>query len=202
MSRTLPDPLPEVALAVERLVEEASFADGPEEALWTFTRAVPSLFGRENEVYGRADAAGVEVMTACTAFLLTPDRRFHLITAPVNFLPEQYHEKVSIDLGHPAHVARTRHPLLLKNTAHHTSFVKILQTFRAGSSMFAPLLWAGDYLGVLIAASTRHESFREADLLGLRVMAAAATATFIAKGGPAWLEGLDLSGLPERHHGT
>ena len=183
-------------LAIERITREASFADGPEEALWTITRALPSLMAETNAAV-RPDPRGSG--TAAAAFMLTPDERFHLTTAPVNFGPGQRHEKVALALGHPGHVARTRHALLLHDTAHHESFVRILQTFRAKSAMFAPLLWDEDYLGVLICASSVPGTFSEADLSVHKAFASVASALWIAKDGPNWLTTLDYDALPERH---
>lgn len=198
-----PSPNANALLALQRIVTEASFADGPEEALWVVTRTLPSLLGtRPPQANVGTGDDGARPRGAATAFMLTPDERFHLITAPVNFLPEQYHEKVAIELGHPAHVARTRHPLLLRNTTHHESFVKILQTFRAGSAMFAPMTWGQNYLGVLICACSVPETFTEQDLAAHQAFAAAAAALWMAHDGPAWLRSIDYSGLPERHQGT
>lgn len=69
-------------LAIERVSREASFAESAEDALWVITRTLPSLF------VGSAPAgvsAATPVETACVAFMLTPDKKFHMITAPVNF---------------------------------------------------------------------------------------------------------------------
>ena len=186
-------------LAVERITREASFAAGPEEALWTITRTLPSLIAGANAA-DRQDTHG-NGTTAATAFMLTPDKQFHLTTAPVNFGPDQRHEKVAIDLGHPGHVARTRHALLLRNTAHHESFVRILKTFRAKSALFAPLIWDEDYLGVLLCASSVPETFSEADLSVHKAFASVAATLWIAKDGPDWLATLDYDALPERHQG-
>ena len=119
----------------------------------------------------------------------------------MNFGPDQLYEKVAIDLGHPGHVARTRHALLLRNTGHHESFVRILKTFRAKSALFGPMMWGQDYLGVLICASSVPETFSEADLGMHKAFASVATALWVAKGGPGWLATLDYDSLPERYRG-
>ena len=64
--------------------------------------------------------------------------------------------------------------------------------------MFAPLLWRGDYLGVMICANAARGTFGERDLVGLQALAALGSACFVAQGGAAWLAGLDLSGRPVR----
>lgn len=191
----------DLVLALGRLGAEANGAAGPEEALWCLTRAAPALLGDPGAAL-RPDAfreeAAPAVRGACAVFLRMPDGRHHLVAAPVNFPPEQYHERVAIGLGHPGKVAHTKRPLLLHDTALHQGFVKILQSFRAGSSMFAPLLWRGDYLGVMICANAARGTFGERDLVGLQALAALGSACFVAQGGMAWLAGLDLTGRPVR----
>ena len=194
----------EALLGLARVASEVCHAEGPEEALWCITRAAPALLG-DPAAAGALNAfreAAPAVTGAAVAFMRTPDARHHMITAPVNFLPEQYHELVDIGLGHPGEVARTLQPMLLRDTTLHSGFVKILQTFRAGSSMFAPLTWHGQYLGVLICANAARNTFGEADLVTHRALAALAAATWIAQGGPAWMQGLDFSALPVRSTAT
>ena len=195
----------DMTLAFARVAAEGAAAPGPEEALFAITRSVPALLG--NPAAALRPGAFREdpppaIGAAAAVFLRTPDGRHHLVTAPVNFAPEQHHELVAIELGHPGHVAKTRQPMLLHDTALHASFVKILQTFRAGSSMFAPLLWRGDYLGVLICAHAARGSFSESDLAGLQAFAGLGAALFVAQGGPGWLAAMDLTGRPARSVGS
>jgi len=192
-------------LAFARVAAEGAAAPGPEEALWAITRTVPALLGDPAAAL-RPNAFREEpaprIGAAATVFLRMPDGRHHLISAPVNFAPSQHHELVAIELGHPGHVAKTRQPMLLHDTALHASFVKILQSFRAGSSMFAPLLWQGEYLGVLICANAARGTYAEADLAALQGFAGLAAALFMAHGGPGWLAGMDVSGRPVRSVGS
>ena len=192
-------------LALSRITADASTAAGPEEALWCFTRNIPALLGDASAAtYPGAfrDTGPLIATTAAAAFMRTPDGRHHLITAPVNFLPEQHHELVNIELGHPGEVAHSCRPLLLRDTTLHTSFVKILQTFKAGSTVFAPLLWKGKYLGVLICANAARKTFSDRDLMIHQTFAHVAAACWIAQGGPAWMQGLDMSAFPVRNTGT
>lgn len=191
----------EVVAALARVASAASAAEGPEAALWCVTHTLPALLGDPTAAMrpnAFRDAPPPVVGTAAAAFLRTPDGLHHLVAAPVNFAPEQHHELVDITLGHPAEVARTRRPLLLRDTALHGGFVKILQSFRAGSSMFAPLLWRGEYLGVLICANAARCTYGEHDLLAHQAFAGLAAACFVAQGGPEWLVELDLRALPRR----
>jgi hypothetical protein len=190
-------------LALERVAGDAAIAHGAEEALWCVTRTLPSLLGNASAAE-RPEALreGTMPASAATAFMVTPDRQHHLITAPVNFRPEQHHERVAITLGHPGVVAATRRGIMLADTAHHESFVKILQTFRAGSAMQVPMLWNGEYLGVLICANAARGTFEEIDFRAMQMFAGLAAALWMAHDGPAWLTTLDYDKLPLRTAGT
>jgi hypothetical protein len=83
---------------------------------------------------------GAAAASATTVFLVTPDRQFHIIAAPVNFQPEQYHERVPITLGHPGHVAATRRGAMLADTPP-PELRQDSATFRAASAIQVPLLW-------------------------------------------------------------
>jgi hypothetical protein len=186
-------------LALERVAGDAAIARDAEEALWCVTRTLPSLLG-DATAAARPGALpdGAVPARAATAFMVTPDRKHHLITAPVNFRPEQHHELVAITLGHPGVVAATRRGIMLADTSHHESFVKILQTFRAGSAMQVPMLWQGEYLGVLICANAARGAFAEVDFRALHAFANLAAALWMAHGGPGWLRSLDYTKLPVR----
>lgn len=167
---------------------EASKAAGPEEALWTITKALPQLLGdRESHLQPGNLKEGEKQQFACCCFVVTPDRQHNLLVAPVNFGTKQRHMKIGIDLGHPAHVVKTRQPMLLANTDTHKSFVKILETFRAGSAVFAPLMWGEEALGVIICASQARHTFNEVDLEAHIAFSHLAAAQWMAHAGPAYL---------------
>ena len=190
-------------LALERVAGDAAIARGAEEALWCVTRTLPSLLGDAAAATRPGGLPDATVpASAAAAFMVTPDRKHHLITAPVNFRPEQHHELVAITLGHPGMVAATRRGIMLADTSHHESFVKILQTFRAGSAMQVPMLWQGEYLGVLICANAARGAFAEVDFRALHAFANLAAALWMAHDGQGWLRSLEYSELPVRTEGT
>jgi len=185
--------------ALERVAGDAAIAENAEAALWCITRTLPSLLG-DPEVARRPGALpeGTLPGSAATVFLVTPDRQFHIVAAPVNFQPEQYHERIPIALGHPGQVAATRRGVMLADTSHHQSFVKILQTFRAASAMQVPVLWKGDYLGVLICANASRGAYEEIDYRACETFARLAAALWMAHDGPKWLTTIDYDRLPVR----
>ncbi len=166
----------------------AGAAAGPEEALWVITNTLPALLGdRESHLTPGNLKDGEKQQFACCCFVVTPDRRHNLLVAPVNFRPHQRHQKIDIALGHPGHVVATKEPMLLANTDTHKSFVKILETFRAGSAVFAPLMWGADALGVIVCASQARNTFNQTDLAAHVAFSHLAAAQWMAHAGPAYL---------------
>ena len=170
--------------ALGRAAAAANSAAGPEEALQVITEALPRLLGdRQSHLQPGNLKAGEKQQFACCCFVVTPARESQLLVAPVNFLPEQRHTRIGIDLGHPGHVLKTKRPLLLANTDEHKSFVKILLTFRAGSAVFAPLLWKGDAIGVIVCAAQARYTMTDADLEVHIAFSHLAAAALMAHGG-------------------
>jgi hypothetical protein len=169
----------------------ATAAAGPEEALWTITETLPKLLGdREAHLVPGNLKPGERQQFACGCFMVTPDRRSMLLAAPVNFGPRQRHTKIDIGLGHPGQVLATKQPMLLTNTDAHRSFVKILETFRAGSAVFAPLLWKGEAFGVLVCAAQARHTMGEPDLEVHVAFSHLAAAQWVAHGGADYLRRL------------
>jgi hypothetical protein len=167
----------------------ASAAAGPEEALWVITNALPEVLGdRKSHLQAGNLKDGEQQQFACCCFVVTPDRKYNLLVAPVNFGPGQRHMKIGIELGHPGHVVKTKQPMLLANTDEHKSFVKILETFRAGSAVFAPLMWGTEPLGVIVCASQARNTFSEADLEVHIAFSHLAAAQWMAHAGPVYLK--------------
>lgn len=120
-------------------------------------------------------------------FVVTPDEAWHMLVGNVGFPAEQRRLMIPIDGGHPAHVRDTRAPLLLANTDEHGDFKQYLKTSRMGSSIYAPMLWKGRFVGQLIMASQARNTFSRQDLDMLRALAVQATSLWMAMDGPAWL---------------
>ena len=99
----------EAMLALSRVAVEAAGADSPEDALWSITRTLPALLGDRSAALAPnafRDDPPPAITSACAVFLRMPDAKNHLISAPVNFPAEQYHELVDITLGQALHIPR------------------------------------------------------------------------------------------------
>ena len=181
----------EAIRALRQAGAEANAAAGPEEAIRVITETLPRVLGdRESHLQSGNLKEGEKQQFACGCFVVTPDGKFNLLVAPVNFGPAQRHMKIDITLGHPGSVVKNKQPLLLANTDTHKSFVKILETFRAGSAVFAPLIWGRDAVGVIICASQARNTFSEADLEVHVAFSHLAAALWMAHRGPVYLDKL------------
>ena len=181
----------EALRALIRAGNEAGKSEGPEEALWAVTRTVHALLGdREAHLQPGNLREGEKQQFAAGCFMVMPDRKTNVLVAPVNFGPQQRHMRIPHDLGHPGHVIATKTPMLLTNTDEHRSFIKILETFRAGSPVFAPIMWNGEALGVLICAAQGRNTMSEADLEVNVAFSHLAAAQWMAHGGPKYLSSL------------
>jgi hypothetical protein len=127
-------------------------------------------------------------------FLVTPDRRRHLLVAEHGFPPEQHRLAFPLDTGHPGWVVRNRSALVIPNTDENADFKQILKTARMGSALYAPLFWRGEILGQLLTAAQARNSFGPADLDELVALAHFASAYYMASGGPDFLRALASHG--------
>jgi GAF domain-containing protein len=162
----------------------ASSATGPEEAVGMITREATELLG-DREAWKQTGnlKSGEKNQYACGCFFLLPGGEKQVLLAPQNYGPDQNHMIIATNIGHPGWVIANRKPLLLANTDDHGSFVKILQTFRAGSAMYSPIVWNNEFLGQMICASQARNTFSEFDLAVHVALAQTAAALWMAKGG-------------------
>jgi hypothetical protein len=171
---------------------EACDAPGPEAAMHALARGCFETLGdREAHLRPGALKPGERQYFVAGSFFVTPDRRHHMLVGSLGFPPEQQRLMVPIDGGHPGWVYAHRSTLLLANTDEHDGFRQYLKTSRMGSSIFAPILWQGEFVGQLIMAAQARWTMRPVDLAILVACARIAAGCWIAQGGPAWLAAND-----------
>lgn len=182
----------EAVRVLGEVARQAAGAADAEEALQHVTHALSNLLGdREAHLRPGNLKPGESQQFACGAFFLTPDGKHNLLIAPVNYHPEQKHQKVDSTLGHPGWMVKNQKPLLLANTDLDSGFVKILRTFRAGSVCYAPIKLGDTYHGQIICAAQGRNTMREDDLAVHALFCHFAAVLWVAKGGPAYLEKVD-----------
>jgi hypothetical protein len=166
----------------------AANADGPEAAIHALASAYHGVLGdRDAHLAPGALKPGERQYFVAGGFFVTPDARYHMLVGSVNFPPEQQRLMVPIDGGHPGWVYANRSTLILKNTDEHGAFRQYLKTSRMGSTIFAPIIWQGAFLGQMIMAAQARYTMRDEDLAVLVMAARIATGLWVAHGGPAWL---------------
>jgi GAF domain-containing protein len=177
--------------ALGEAMRAATRASDPEAALRELTTRTPALLG-DPHASRRPGALkpGEHQFSVSGLFMLTPGGQQNLLIADVGFPPEQHRLRIDVRLGHPGWVAKHQRPLILANTDEDPAFTQILTTARMGSALFAPVMWQGEFLGQLILASQARNTYAPIDLDILGVFAEAATALWIAHGGPAFLRTL------------
>jgi hypothetical protein len=168
--------------------EAALNAPGPEAAIHALARACYDLLG-DRGAHLKPDALkpGERQYFIAGSFFVTPDKRYHMLVGNVNFPPEQERLMVPIDGGHPGWVYAHRSKLILKNTDEHGAFRQYLKTSRMGSTIFAPVVWQGAFLGQIVMAAQARYTMRDEDLAVLVACARIAAGAWVGHGGPAWL---------------
>jgi hypothetical protein len=163
-------------------------APGPEAAMRALAQGCFDLLG-DRDAASRPGALkpGERDYHVAGSFFVTPDRRHHMLVGSIGFPADQQRLMVPIDGGHPGWVFANRSKLLLANTDEHQGFRQYLKTSRMGSTIFAPILWRGEFLGQLIMAAQARGAMRPVDLAVLVACAQIAAGAWIAHGGPEWL---------------
>jgi signal transduction protein with GAF and PtsI domain len=167
---------------------EAAAAPELEAALLALTALAQDTLGDPEAVLRPGALRGGERdYRVAGVFLITPDRRYNMLTANVGFPPEQRRLAIPIEWNHPGEVVRTGRALLLENTEEHPSFRQFLRTSRMGSSIYAPVRAGGAMVGQIVAAAQVRWTYGAADLTRLELLAALAGEVWAAQNGAAWL---------------
>lgn len=169
---------------------EASGAADPEAALAVIGRLACEVLG-DPEAASRPGALkpGESNFSIAGYFIVRPGRRDMLLVAEIGWPPEQHRLIIDIDEGRPGSVVAGARPLVLPNTDQDGTFTQILSSARMGSSLYAPLVWQGEVLGLITVASQARYTYSADDLPLLEVAAAHAAALWVALGGgPGFLE--------------
>lgn len=176
---------------LSRVSADASQASGPEAAMEVITAAAVSNLGyREAATDRKGLQEGETDQYACGMFFVLPSGDEQILIAPQNYGKEQTHMILATDVGHPGWVIKTKQSLLLENTDDHSGFVKILQTFRGGSVVYAPIVWNDIMFGQIICAAQARNVMEADDLRVLNALAAIAGSIWMAHDGPKSLSSI------------
>lgn len=177
------DPLDFVAAAGREAVQ----ASDAEAAIHAIMRRASELGDPDAHTRPGALDPGQTQFYVSGGFMITPDRDYLMLVGNTGFPAEQRRLMVPIDGGNPGWVVANRKSLVLPNTDEVTTFRQYLKTSRMGSALYAPLLWEGEILGLILVAAQARNTLSGADLAILDALAPLAAASWVAKGGPAWM---------------
>jgi GAF domain-containing protein len=177
------DPLDYIAAAGH----EANQAADAEAAIHAIMRCASELGDHEAHTQPGALDPGQKQFFVSGGFMITPDRQYLMLVGNTGFPAEQKRLMVPIEGGNPGWVVANRKSLVLPNTDDDRSFRQYLKTSRMGSALYAPMLWRGEILGLVLVAAQARNTFSTADLAILDTLAPLAAASWVALGGPAWL---------------
>ena len=129
-----------------------------------------------------------EVERTITAFFLILPGREKMVLLGEQGWPEEQHRMIaSTDNGRPGWVVATGKSCVCVNTDEDGLFTQILKTARMGSTIYAPLLWKGETLGLINFASQARYTYAESDLPIVETLGLMAATAWMAHGGPDFL---------------
>jgi len=121
-------------------------------------------------------------------FLVLPGRERMMLFAEHGWPAEQHRLVASTDNGRPGWTVQNGRPCVCPNTDEDALFTQILKTARMGSTIYAPLVWKGETLGLINFASQARHTYDEADLPVVEALGHMAAAAWMAHDGPGLLD--------------
>jgi hypothetical protein len=103
--------------------------------------------------------------------------------------------RIGINDSRPGNTVRTGEPAFLANTDHDKLFRQIIPKGRVGSSLYLPMKWGGEVIGMFNVAAMARYTFAEIDTRTGILFANLAAATWMALGGPRYLDDI-IASLP------
>lgn len=177
-----------VFAALADALAESRDAPDPEAAVRCFTAATRRVLGDPARL-ARPDALkpGETQFVVSGCFFVAPSRDHMILCASNGFPADQNHARISATDSRPGHTVQTGIPAVVPNTDVDPIFRQILASGVVGCSLYVPVFWDGRVIGMFNTAAQARHFFDGRDLATQVAFAAAAGATWMAKGGPAYL---------------
>jgi len=154
----------------------------PEEGVRHFTNATRGLLGdpdAPNQPGALKPGETQFVVSAC--FFIAPSRD-HMIVFADNFGLGR--ACISVTDSRPGHAVQTRQAAVVRNTDEDKIFRQIIKTGRVGCSIYVPVMWNGEVIGMFNTASQARYIYDETDMRVQKLFAACAAAVWMGLGGP------------------
>ncbi|QIB35233.1 GAF domain-containing protein [Ancylobacter pratisalsi] len=154
----------------------------PEEGVRHFTNATRGLLGDPDApAQPGALKPGETQFIVSACFFIAPSRD-HMIVFADNFGLGR--ARISVTDSRPGHTVQTRQAAVVKNTDEDKIFRQIIKTGRVGCSIYVPVMWKGEVMGMFNTASQARYMYDEEDMKVQKLFAACAVAAWMGLGGP------------------
>lgn len=165
--------------------------ENPEEAVRHFTRATREILG-DRAALQRPDALkpGETQFVVSGCFYIAPPRDHMILLATNGLMEAQRFARISVTDSRPGHTVQTRTPAVVPNTDDDAIFRQIISSGRVGCSVYVPMMWRNEVIGMFNTAAQARYFYDEIDLSVQRLFANAAAASWMGLGGPAYIERL------------
>ena len=188
-----------VTQGLQAAAEASRVETDPELAVSRITRIALEVLGeRASAPQSGGTKAGAAEFKCAGIFFAAPARDHLILLAEQGYPPEQHRARISIHDSNPGLVVRTGQPKIVPNTDEDPNFRQILKTTRVGSSVYLPVVWQRQVLGMFNVAAQARYALAEPDLRMGLLFANLSAATWMALDGPRYLEQL-LAGMPPWH---
>ena len=174
-----------VLLAFEKAAERCRAETDPEAAVRHLTKTTRDVLGDPDApTKPGALKPGETQFVVSGMFIIAPKRDHMILHADHGFPASQRFARISTVDSRPGHTVQTAIPAVVPNTDIDPIFRQILSTGRVGCSMYVPMIWGGEVIGMFNTAAQARYMYDETDLRMQVLFANLAAATWMARGGP------------------
>src|SRR5262245_50320340 len=158
-----------VARGLREAAERSRRESDPEQAMRHLTLAATQVLGDTDASKRPGSLKSGEASMTCSGIFFAAPRRDHLVLlAEPGYPPEQRRARIDINDSRPGYTVRTGEPVALPNTDEDHLFRQILSTARVGSTLYLPVVWGQEVIGMFNCAAQARYTYDETDIrLGL-----------------------------------
>lgn len=179
----------ERAIAALHDANEAAWREAnAEDSMRHFTRATHALLGDPDAVTRPGSLKPGETQFVCSGiFFIAPSRDHMILFADNGYPAAQHHARIGINDSRPGNTVRTKQAAVVPNTDEDPIFRQILSSGRVGCSIYVPVMWNGDVIGMFNTAAQARYMYDETDMRVQKLFAALAAGVWMGLGGPGLL---------------
>ncbi len=186
---TRPVDFHERAIAALHDANEAAWREtNAEDGVRHFTRATRALLGDPDALTRPGSLKPGETQFVVSGiFFIAPSRDHMILLADNGFPAAQRFARISVTDSRPGHTVQTKQAAVVPNTDEDAIFRQILSSGRVGCSIYVPVMWQGEVIGMFNTAAQARYMFDETDMRVQKLAAALAAGVWMGLGGPSML---------------